>query len=75
MRLWLEYGEDGTRISLSHVEEGYIIPREAINLPPGEGVVVVSVNGHEHRRVVSLDEGMSEKDREVRVRPRDAVPF
>ena len=67
VRLWLECPTGN--IQLSHVAPDWVIPQEPITLPPMHGVVVVEVDGVEHRRSVFLAEGISIDSRRVNVQP------
>ena len=45
----------------------FIDVRDPVNMTPCEGSVVVWIDGHEHRRRVSLIDGMSQSCERVRV--------
>jgi hypothetical protein len=67
VRLWLECSSG--IIPLSHVAPDWIIPQEPIALPPTPGVVVVEVDGIQHRRPVHLAQGISTSSRRATVQP------
>lgn len=69
VRIWLRYGE--RMIPLSHSSATYVIPWAPIDLPPGDGQIVVEVDGTQYERPVTLPGGMRSGDREVMVTARD----
>jgi hypothetical protein len=74
VRLWLQFGE--RIIPLSHTAGTFVIPREPLDLPAGNGTVIVEVDGTRYERPVTLPGGMRADDREVVVSSRDEhAPF
>jgi hypothetical protein len=74
VRLWLKYGE--RMIPLSHSGGSYVIPRDPIDLPAGDGAIVLEIDGTRYERPVTLPGGMRSDDREVVVSSRDEhAPF
>lgn len=57
VRLRLEHA--GGIVPLAQVAPDWIIPAQPCEVPPGEADVDVEVDGHEHRRRVHLDQGIS----------------
>ena len=67
VRLWLEC--EGEIIPLAQVAPDWIMPDRSCDLPASKGVVVVEVDGIEHRRPVLLPEGISADSTRVNVQP------
>jgi hypothetical protein len=63
VRLFLEF--EGRSYPLSQIGPNFIMLREAAELPPGGGVVVMVVDGEERRWPVSLEHGAVPFDLEV----------
>ena len=54
-------------IPLAQVAPEWVIPEQPRDLPSGEAVIVVEIDGRRHRRAVALVDGMSVSSTFVRV--------
>lgn len=52
---------------LSHVGPGYVIFREAVDLPPGEAMLSIMVDGDDRQRCVRLPHGVQPFDMQARI--------
>lgn len=73
VRLWLEYGN--RIVPLSHTARDFVIADTAVEMPPGDAVVVVEVDGVPSRRAVTLPGGMSVDSTRVAIRTKSSLPF
>jgi len=71
----LFYESECGRLRLAQTGSSFVIFRDRVDLPPGRGAIIVSVDGQEYRREVYLDAGAKSDERETSVRPVDQIPF
>jgi hypothetical protein len=64
--LWMDCGHLGN-ITLAQAGSTFVIPVEAIDLPPCDAQIVVIVDGRVHRRKVKLAYGLSKHRREAMI--------
>lgn len=73
VRMWLDCGARG-RINLSRITPTAVVARDEQDVPPGDAVLVVAVDGEEMRTNVHV--ARSSRGRVARVVPVDPVaPF
>ena len=63
----LELLVNGRCVRLSQVGPDSLILAKPTEIPVGSAELVVTVDGHEHRRRIHLSEGASEASRRVRI--------
>ena len=74
VRIWLRYGD--RLISLSHCAATFVIAAHPVELPAGEGEIVLEVDGNRFERPVTLPGGMRIDTLETPVSARDGcAPF
>jgi hypothetical protein len=73
VRLWMECGDHV--VPLSHTARDFVIADAPVDLPPGDAIVVVEVDGTPMRRDVTLPGGMSTDSPRVSIRTRSGLPF
>jgi hypothetical protein len=73
VRMWLDYGERG-QVHLSRISPTSVVARDAHEVPAGDAVLVVAVDGEEMRKPVRVSS--SSRGRFARVLAVDNVaPF
>lgn len=61
---------NGTVLAVSHLGPDFLILGEAVDYPPTQAEMIMSVDGHQSRWPVQLPAGVSTASRQTRILPR-----
>jgi hypothetical protein len=68
-RVRMELRLNGSILTISHLGPDYLILGEAVDYPPTQAEIVMSVDGHQSRWSVQLPAGVSIASRRTRIVP------